>query len=483
VDLLVLAKEPIPGRVKTRLCPPCTPAQAAELATAALADTLAAACASGADRVVVALDGRPGAWLPAGVTVVDQGSGGLDRRLAAAWGHARGPALQIGMDTPQLRALDLDAALARLAGPGADTVFGPALDGGWWAVGMRRPDPTAFLGVPTSRADTGARQRRRLAERGRSVHDLPARRDVDDIADARAVAAAAPATAFATAFARLGLSAARPGDEPGADRSDLEPPAAPWAGDRPGVDRSRGARPTPEDRTGADRPSGERAIPEDRRPAAARHRPDPRSPLSGRHHVAAAGLTALLQPAEGGAIDLPVERWRQEPTPGERALLATLPSPVLDVGCGPGRLVAALIAAGSTALGIDPAPAAVAETEARGGVALCRSVFDPLPGEGRWAAVLLLDGNIGIGGDPVALLARIRALLRPGGVAVVEVEAPDVASDRLRVRLRAGDGCGPWFPWARLSVVDVARTAAGAGLRTEDVRLREDRWFARLVAP
>jgi SAM-dependent methyltransferase len=196
-------------------------------------------------------------------------------------------------------------------------------------------------------------------------------------------------------------------------------------------------------------------------------------------------VTPVLRTRAGGAIALPVERWRREPTPGERSLLAGLQAPVLDVGCGPGRLVAALLAAGRAALGVDPAPAAVAETAARGGLALRRSVFDRLPGEGRWASVLLVDGNVGIGGDPVALLRRVHGLLRRGGVAVVEVEGPGVSSARLDVRLDVGGPglVGPWFPWARLSVADVARTAGVAGLRTDDVVHADGRWFARLVAP
>ena len=198
-------------------------------------------------------------------------------------------------------------------------------------------------------------------------------------------------------------------------------------------------------------------------------------------------MTPVLRTRAGAAIALPVDRWRREPTPGERSLLAGLPAPVLDVGCGPGRLVAALLATGRAALGVDPAPAAVAETAARGGLALRRSVFDRLPGEGRWASVLLMDGNVGIGGDPVALLRRVDGLLRRGGVAVVEVEEPGVASDRLDVRLDIGGPgsgpVGPWFPWARLSVADVARTAAAAGLHTDDVVHADGRWFARLVAP
>jgi rSAM/selenodomain-associated transferase 1 len=200
VDLLVLAKEPVPGRVKTRLCPPCTPRTAAALATAALADTLAAATASGADRVMLALDGAPGDWCPPGVTVVDQGSGSLARRLTTAWQHASGPALLVGMDTPQVTADDLDSAMASLASPHVDAVLGQSTDGGWWTVGMRRRHPAAFIGVATSRSDTGARQAVRLARLGLAVHLLAEKTDVDTWPDAVAVAAAAPTTRFAAAL-------------------------------------------------------------------------------------------------------------------------------------------------------------------------------------------------------------------------------------------------------------------------------------------
>jgi hypothetical protein len=203
VDVIVVAKEPVPGRVKTRLCPPCSPAEAAALAAAALADTLDTAAASGADRVVLALDGRPGPWCPPGVDIVDQGDGGLDRRLTAAWAAARGPAVQIGMDTPQLTANDLDAVIAALAAPGVDAVLGPATDGGWWTVGLRRPHPHAFLGVPTSRPDTGTHQHARLAALGLRTVTLPACTDVDSWSDAVAVALGAPATRFAATVRRL----------------------------------------------------------------------------------------------------------------------------------------------------------------------------------------------------------------------------------------------------------------------------------------
>jgi uncharacterized protein len=209
-NLLVLAKEPRPGRVKTRLCPPCTLEDAAELAAAALADTLDAALRSGPDRVVVALDGEPGRWLPEGVEVIPQGEGDLGRRLATAWSQVDGPTIQVGMDTPQLTASTFVDGFATLDRPDVDAVFGPALDGGWWTVGLTRPDPELFLDVPASRPDTGRRQRARLHTRGLRVHDLPVVRDVDDIADARAVAAVRSSTRFARTLHRLGYDDPHP---------------------------------------------------------------------------------------------------------------------------------------------------------------------------------------------------------------------------------------------------------------------------------
>jgi uncharacterized protein len=213
VDLVVVAKAPVPGRVKTRLCPPCAPAEAARVAEAALADTLDASLASGADRVVLALEGRPGPWCPEGVVVIGQGHGTLDRRLAHAWsqGTSRGPALQVGMDTPQVSAVDLNRAMAALDDRQVDAVLGPATDGGWWALGMRRPRPEAVLGVPTSRSDTGARQAARLAALGLRTRPLELRTDIDTWPDAVAVATHAPATRVAAAVrslaARLGAPA------------------------------------------------------------------------------------------------------------------------------------------------------------------------------------------------------------------------------------------------------------------------------------
>ncbi len=194
--LLVLAKAPAAGRVKTRLCPPCTPGQAAALAAAALRDTLAAVLAVPGVRPLLVLDGAPPGWLPGGLAVVGQRSGGLDERLAGAFAAAgSGPALLVGMDTPQVTTAGLAEAVAALQR--VDAVLGAAEDGGWWALGLRRPDPELLRGVPTSRSDTGARQRARLAGAGLRVADLEVLRDVDTAADADAVAALAPCTAFA----------------------------------------------------------------------------------------------------------------------------------------------------------------------------------------------------------------------------------------------------------------------------------------------
>ncbi|MFJ6564550.1 DUF2064 domain-containing protein [Streptomyces sp. NPDC091412] len=189
--LLVIAKEPVPGRVKTRLTPPYTPQEAAALAEAALADTLHTVLEAPARRRVLVLDGAPGPWLPPGFDIVPQEAGGLDERIAAAFGHCdRGPALLVGMDTPQLTT-DLLAGIGR---EGHDAWFGPAADGGFWALGFAAPARAAALvrGVPMSTDRTGAMQRCRLVQAGLSVSDLPKLRDVDTAADAAAVAACCP---------------------------------------------------------------------------------------------------------------------------------------------------------------------------------------------------------------------------------------------------------------------------------------------------
>jgi len=196
--LLVIAKEPRPGRVKTRLTPPFTPEEAAALAEASLVDTLHVLLATPARRRVLVLDGAPGPWLPPGFDVVPQCGGGLDERLAAAFAGCDGPALLIGMDTPQVT-----PALLTVDFADCDAYFGPAEDGGFWALGLADPDPALLRGVPMSTPTTGAVQRARLTAAGLCVRDLPPLRDVDTAYDAELVAAEAPEGRFAKELARL----------------------------------------------------------------------------------------------------------------------------------------------------------------------------------------------------------------------------------------------------------------------------------------
>ena len=189
MQLLVLAKEPVPGRVKTRLCPPLDPLGAARVATAALEDTLDVVRAVPAERRVLVLDGRYDA---PGFDVVPQRGGPMPERLAAAFDDCAGsPALLVGMDTPQLTsALLWHCVIALHSHP---AVLGLSTDGGWWALGMQEPDGALLRDVPTSRDDTGELQRQALAAAGLGPYLLPELTDVDTADDARAVAALAPA--------------------------------------------------------------------------------------------------------------------------------------------------------------------------------------------------------------------------------------------------------------------------------------------------
>lgn len=189
VDVVVLAKVPRPGRSKTRLQPPCTPSEAAELAGAALLDTVLAVEAATIDgRRVLALDDpRSGIARPGWRTIWQRGVG-LDERLASAFQDVGGPALLVGMDTPQVTPGLLELAVSRLRMPDVDAVLGDALDGGYWAIGLRRPNASVFLGVPMSAPTTAIETRARLRTAGLHVVDLPKLRDVDTIDDAWSVA-------------------------------------------------------------------------------------------------------------------------------------------------------------------------------------------------------------------------------------------------------------------------------------------------------
>ena len=198
----MIAKEPIPGRVKTRLTPPLEPEQAAALARAALTDTLAAVVAArGATRRVIALDGDPGPWLPPGFEVIPQRGDGLEERLAAAFEDVGEPAFLVGMDTPQVTPELLEQGLRAVADGG--TAFGMALDGGYWCIGLQPGDEPVFAGVPMSTDGTGSVQLARMRAQGLTPAILQPLLDVDTIEDARAVAQEAPGTRFAAALAEF----------------------------------------------------------------------------------------------------------------------------------------------------------------------------------------------------------------------------------------------------------------------------------------
>lgn len=180
----------------------------------------------------------------------------------------------------------------------------------------------------------------------------------------------------------------------------------------------------------------------------------------------------FLRRADGWLLPLEVERWCARADAVDLEVLDRCEGAVLDVGCGPGRLVAELAARGRAALGIDVSEAAVARTARLGGQSLRRSVFEPLPGEGRWDTVLLMDGNVGIGGDPRALLARVAALLAPGGLLIAETAPVDV-DERAHVQLvdvtaaqAHAHAAGSPFPWARVGTRALLRRAGAAGWRS-----------------
>jgi SAM-dependent methyltransferase len=194
-----------------------------------------------------------------------------------------------------------------------------------------------------------------------------------------------------------------------------------------------------------------------------------------------------LRASTGEVVALDRDRWYRSCSRPEAELLARMRGPVLDVGCGPGRLVTHLVDAGVPAIGVDEAPGAVAEARRRGAPVLRRSVWDPIPGTGRYRSVLLFDGNVGIGGDPAALLARCHALTGRAGEILVELEAPGAGSGTHRVRLERGSARSPWFSWALVAVDRIDPLAAAAGLTVRWRRRVDDgadeRWFALLSPP
>jgi len=192
---------------------------------------------------------------------------------------------------------------------------------------------------------------------------------------------------------------------------------------------------------------------------------------------ASAGAT-LLRTDGGDVTD--GDRWVAPLERADEQALDRCRGPVLDVGCGPGRHTVALGHRGLLALGVDITPAALAWAVPRGAMVLHRSVFDRLPGTGRWGTVLLLDGNLGIGGDPRALLTRSAELLAPHGLVVAELDPPGTPTAPTTARLEVAGAPGPWFAWDRVPADAVAPLAEAAGLTVRESWRTDGRWFAVL---
>jgi len=193
------------------------------------------------------------------------------------------------------------------------------------------------------------------------------------------------------------------------------------------------------------------------------------------------GAELLIRHEDGRTSPVPLGAWLGAPTPADDALLDRVRGPVLDIGCGPGRHVAALARRAVTALGIDVSPVAVHATRRRGGAACAGSVFGPVPAAGRWRTAMLLDGNIGIGGSPRELLRRAAELVAADGTVLVELDPPGSLTGGGKIRLEDGEDASAWFPWAHVAADDIAAVARGAGLRVSDAFTEGDRWFADLV--
>lgn len=188
-----------------------------------------------------------------------------------------------------------------------------------------------------------------------------------------------------------------------------------------------------------------------------------------------------LRADDGSVLELPAHRWFAPADDTEVRLLTRLTGPVLDVGCGPGRHLAVLAELGVDALGIDVSPGFLDVARRAGLDVLQRCVFAPLPEEGTWMGALLLDGNVGIGGDPHTLLTRLAEVLHPHGRLLVEL-APDDAADRTQlVRTEHGPAEGPWFPWTVVGPRRLAIAARATGWTVLEQHVVDDRHFALMA--
>lgn len=193
--------------------------------------------------------------------------------------------------------------------------------------------------------------------------------------------------------------------------------------------------------------------------------------------------TLFLHSVDGARARIDVTRWTDDADAVDRALLRRARGPVLDIGCGPGRMVKAAVQRGMKALGVDVSPVAVEIVRAAGLPVHLGSIFDPIPHEGSWSTALLLDGNIGIGGDPAALLARCRAVLRGAGDVIVETHSDPTRDTAYEGSLVGTDGhVSDTFPWAEVGRAALAAHAEDASLRVTQGWAAGGRFFSRLVA-
>lgn len=193
--------------------------------------------------------------------------------------------------------------------------------------------------------------------------------------------------------------------------------------------------------------------------------------------------SVVLRADTGEALSLDLSRWHDPATQEEQSVLAGVEGPVIDLGCGPGRLVVSLASRRVAALGVDSSPSAVALARQRGATVLQRDLFGPLPGEGRWATALLFDGNVGIGGDPTRLLERCRRLTGVKGEVVAEVAPPGTGWRPLTAWFERADLRSQPFPWAVVGADAIAGLAGSAGLAVTALRQTPSgRWFAHLTA-
>jgi rSAM/selenodomain-associated transferase 1 len=416
-SLILLAKQPEPGRVKTRLQARFSPVEAAELAAAALADTVDSVRSSRARHRFLAFDGDPTGW-DDGFTVLRQPEGGLSDRLAAAFRDAMvqvpdEPVLLIGMDTPQVSVDLLDRSWR-----GSDAVLGLSEDGGFWAIGLRSVDPEAvFAGIPMSTDRTGAAQLARLGTLGLSVELLPPLRDIDEPADADHVADRFPLLRFSQRHRQL---TAANSEQPVERLFDQL-----YDGGRV-VSLSGGGR----------------------------------------------------RRGEGFVDGYP--RWARSADPVDEMVVLRCEAPVIDIGCGPGRMVAALQQSGRAALGIDISRTAVALGSRRGGQLLRRGYADPLPGEGRWGTALLLDGNIGLGGDAVSLIGRCRELVGAGGLIICELDPDPASEETYQLVLSDQRHHSAPTPWVSIGLGGIQRIAARLDLIIVEEWRAGDRAFVSL---